>query len=292
MILLDYHGFCISQIYGYSNFIASGKFDDDFFIERTLVKLGKLSKQHKKYGELVIACDSSKRKYWRTKEFEHYKASRYKEDDKSKLSPKDIETKQKLREIPYKLRDIIKDNFPFKIIGSEAAEADDIIGTLISYNFNDDHLILSADGDFVQLQRYKVKQYDSIRNRWLKSTTPDLDLNEKIIRGDTGDGIPNILSDADTLVNEGKKQKAMTKKKFQYLSSIDWDKMKSSGENSDLVDRYFQNKMLIDLSQTPLDVKEDIVEKYNNYEKKNSVMNFCLKNRYKFVFEHINLYTN
>ncbi len=297
----------MAQIFGYSKFIQDGVFDDDFFIERFLVNVGKLSRKYRKYGKLVIAADSNKRKYWRTLEFEHYKAGRYK-DDSAKLSPKDLETRQKLREIPNKLEKVLKDNFPFYFIRSINAEADDVIATIIAHKFDEKHLILSADGDFVQLQRYNVDQWDTTRNRWLKSQTPELDLTEKIFRGDTGDGIPNILSDDDTLVIEAKRQGRMTQKKLKYLFNLDFDKMKSDIEyymslsenkeksmedfdNGKLVKRYFQNKKLIDLSETPLEVKEDILNQYREYgELPNRVMKYCMKNKYAHIFEHLNLF--
>lgn len=293
MIFLDYHGYIISQIHGYSNFIKTAKFDDKFFIERFLVNLGKLSKRYSKYGTLVIAADSSKRKYWRTKEFEYYKAGRYQKDDDSKLSVKDLETREKLKRLPYEIEPIIRKAFPFYFIKSEEAEADDVIATLISYFFNEKHVILSSDKDFIQLQKYDVDQYDLTRSRWLKSKTPDLDLQEKIFRGDGGDGIPNVLSDSDTLVNQAKKQKRMTQKQLSYLFNLNWEKLAKDEKEKDsqLVQRYLENKKLIDLSETPLHVREDIMKQYFDYgELKNGVMNYCLKSKSGFIFENISLF--
>ena len=292
MVLLDFHGFVIAQIFGYAGFIQVGVFDDDFFKERFLVNLGKLANKHRKFGRMLIAADTSKRKYWRTLEFPHYKSGRYK-DDTDQLSPKDLETRQKLRQLPLELEDIIRKNFPYYFIKHGPAEADDIIAAIVSHHFDEKHIILSADGDFVQLQRYDVVQWDTTRNRWLKSEVPEIDLTEKIFRGDGGDGIPNILSDDDTFVCEAKRQTAMTQKKLKYLFSLDFDKMTQDEEHKDshLVKRYLQNKMLIDLSQTPLEIKSEILDQYREYgELPNRVWKYCMKNKYAHVFEHLNLF--
>jgi 5'-3' exonuclease len=65
-----------------------------------------------------------------------------------------------------KFKQELKDNFPYKVIDVEGAEADDIIGTLVPRHImHEDILIISSDGDFLQLQQYneasrfKVKQY-------------------------------------------------------------------------------------------------------------------------------------
>ena len=294
MIFVDFHGHIISNIFGYSAFVKTGVFDKKDFIEKYLVKLGRLAQKYKKeYGEFVIAADSSKRKYWRTLEFEHYKAARYIEEPEDSLTPKDLETKEMLKTLPREIFDIIDEHFPWKIIRTGPAEADDIIATLINYNYSDKHLIISKDGDFKQLQRHSGVTQIDYHGKKIISKNPAEELFDKVIRGDSGDGIPNILSDDDTLVIEGKRQTPMTEKKIAYINSLDFEKMREDPETKDdkIVLRYFQNKMLIDLSETPLELKEEILRLYTEYSKtSNKVMSYCLKNKFATLFENISLY--
>jgi hypothetical protein len=65
---------------------------------------------------------------------------------------------------------------------------------------HEDILIISSDGDFLQLQQYNgksnytIKQYNHAKKKFVVSENPLEELKEKIIQGDKGDGIPNIMS--------------------------------------------------------------------------------------------------
>ena len=74
------------------------------------------------YGELVIACDNTN--YWRKQKFPYYKANRKKNQETSELDWKQI------FECLNKIRQELKDYFPYRVIDIESAEADDIIATL------------------------------------------------------------------------------------------------------------------------------------------------------------------
>ena len=78
----------------------------------------------KEYGEVVICCDN--KNYWRKEQFPFYKANRKKNRDKSELDWKLI------FEVLAKFKQELKDNFPYKVIDVDMAEADDIIGTLVT----------------------------------------------------------------------------------------------------------------------------------------------------------------
>ena len=205
----------------------------------------------KEYGEVVICCDN--KNYWRKEQFPFYKANRKKNRDKSELDWKLI------FETLAKFKQELKDNFPYKVIDVDMAEADDIIGTLVPrYSTSEKILILSGDGDFLQLQRYaNVKQYAPSQKKFLKSDNPILELKEKIIRGDRGDGIPNVLSSADCFVREIK-QKSVTKGILDKLLSEDPKEWK------DEYNRYNfeRNQTLIDLAYIPANVKQDIITCY------------------------------
>ena len=78
------------------------------------------------------------------------------------------------------------------------------------------------------------------------------------MRGDTSDGVPNVLSPDNTFV-DGLRQRPLSRKKIQswFLGGgSDWN---------DEVKRNFQrNSTLIDLSRTPEELKNQIRLEYNN----------------------------
>jgi len=74
------------------------------------------------YGELIIACDD--KNYWRKDIFPYYNAHR-KEDRKASTHDWN-----KIFECLNKIRDELKEYFPYRVIQVDRAEADDIIGVL------------------------------------------------------------------------------------------------------------------------------------------------------------------
>ena len=138
-----------------------------------------IQKFKKDYGDVVLCCDN--RKYWRKEYFPFYKASRKKNREKSDLDWNMIFN------MLAKFKDEFKENFPYKVIDVEGAEADDIIGTLVPRHImHENVLIISSDGDFLQLQRYntgkfKVKQYNPAQKKFLESKSPLEELKEKKI---------------------------------------------------------------------------------------------------------------
>ena len=229
--------------------------------------------QHE-YGEIVIACDD--RNYWRKQVFPYYKANRKKNRDASEINWAQV------FDIFNKIKGEIKDNFPYRVIQVESAEADDIIATLVTENNNETILILSADKDFVQLQKYAtVKQYDPIRKKWIKEDNPQQYLYEHILRGDQGDGIPNILSDDDTFVTD-KRQKPMTQKKM--------DIFKSEGISQEMLKRNFaRNELLVDLTKIPDNIRNSVINKYNeeNGKDRSKLFNYFISHNLKLLMDSV-----
>lgn len=235
------------------------------------------SKFYEEYGEIVIACDN--RNYWRKQAFPYYKANRKKNIENSELDWHGI------FDCMSKIRSELKEYFPYKVIEIESAEADDIIATLVEHYgmFNEsDILILSADKDFIQLHVHShVKQYDPVRKRWITHPNPELYLKEQVLKGDSGDGVPNVLSPDNCFV-VGERQKPLTKKKIAELLS---------GEITDpqINRNYHRNKMLIDLSMVPNEVKEKVIESFENqsYGCRDKMFTYFMDNKLKHLMEHI-----
>jgi 5'-3' exonuclease len=226
------------------------------------------------YGEIVIACDD--RNYWRKQVFPYYKANRKKNRDASEINWNQV------FDIFNTIKAEIKEYFPYRVIQVESAEADDIIATLVTENKDKTILILSADKDFVQLQKYAtVKQYDPIRKKWIKEDNPQQYLYEHILKGDQGDGIPNILSDDDTFVTD-KRQKPMTQKKM--------DLFKSQGISQDMLKRNFaRNELLVDLTKIPDNIRNGVINKYNeeNGKDRSKLFNYFISHNLKLLMDSV-----
>jgi len=229
------------------------------------------------YGEVVLCCDN--RKYWRKEYFPFYKANRKKNRDKSNLDW------HLIFDMLAKFKAELKENFPYKVIDVEGAEADDIIGTLVPrHSAHEKILILSSDGDFLQLQNYpNVKQYNPSQKKFVKSENPVLELKEKIIRGDKGDGIPNMFSPSDCFVRD-LRQKPITQKTLEKYLNEDVKNF-----SYDETVNFGRNQTLIDLSFIPQEIKEKIINTYDETvpAKRNKLLNYFIEHKLKNLMEVI-----
>ena len=284
MILIDLNQVLLAglmvQIAGQKNV----KLEEDLIRHIALNILRGHVKQFKaEYGEVVLCCDN--RKYWRKEFFPFYKAHRKKARDKSSLDWNMIFN------ILGTLKEDLKKHFPYKVIDVEGAEADDIIGTLAPIKVAEENvLILSSDGDFLQLQMYngqlghKIKQYNPTQKKYIISKEPLIELKQKIISGDSGDGIPNILSPSDTFVR-GVRQKVLTEGRMTKFMSTDY------GDYDDETARigYTRNQTLIDLRLIPGEIRNSIIDTYNNTKPapRMKLMNYFMEKKLKNLMEVI-----
>jgi hypothetical protein len=236
----------------------------------------------KEYGEVVLCCDN--RKYWRKEFFPFYKANRKKTREKSDLDW------HMIFDMLAKFKQELKENFPYKVVDVEGAEADDIIGTLVPRHIMSENiLIISSDGDFPQLQMYNgrssftVKQYNPSQKKFIVSVNPLEELKEKVIRGDKGDGIPNVLSSSDCFVRDIR-QTPISKGKLDKLMEKDYGEWED--ENAKI--GFSRNQTLIDLRCIPGDIKDKII---NTYEEtipvKGKILDYFIANKLKSLMEVI-----
>ena len=238
------------------------------------------SKFGDEYGEMVIACDNTN--YWRKQIFPYYKANRKKNQENSEMDWKSI------FECLNKIRAELKEYFPYRVIDIESAEADDIIATLASTfggGFNEKEImILSGDKDFIQLHKYShVNQYDPVRKKKISHEDPDLYLREHILKGDAGDGIPNVLS-SDNCFVIGERQKPLTKKRIDTLIDKTAETIDSQYKRN-----YFRNKQLIDLTQVPEEIRIKVLESYEaqSGKSRDKMFNYFITNKLKHLMESI-----
>ena len=141
-------------------------------------------------------------------------------------------------------------------------------------------MIVSADKDFIQLQKYSnVKQFSPMKKKLITEKDPVGYIREHIFRGDSSDGVPNVLSSDDVFITEGSRQTPLSKKKIQnWLDNFD-NLRDIMPEN--LYRNYQRNQKLIDLDFIPTNIREQIIEKYNNIKiaPKMKVLNYLVVNR-------------
>lgn len=257
MIIVDMNQVMISNIMKQIGNHTNMVFEEDLVRHMVLNSLRSYRQKFvREYGELVLCFDN--KGSWRRDVYPYYKANRKKDRDKSEINW------QRLFEIMNTIRSELETYFPYKIILSEKAEADDIIGTLcneygtlLNNSSSESILILSGDKDFIQLQKYaNVKQYNPVLKKFIIHNNPESYLKEHILIGDRSDGIPNALSPDDCFVMS-KRQKVLTKKrKDLYLNSEEI--------HDDIKYGWKRNEMLIDLTFTPAKIQKEILHKYND----------------------------
>ena len=279
MIIFDYNQVAISSL---MEQIGSSKkpVEEDLVRHMILNVIRTYVKKFKeKYGpEVIIACDN--KNYWRRDIFPEYKASRKKTRDASGHDWTSI------FEVLGKIKQELKDHSPYKVIDVDTCEADDIIAVLtMKYSSTQNVMILSSDKDFAQLQRYpNVEQYSPILKKSIKEPLPLLQLKQLVIRGDKGDGIPNILSKDDVFTTGGR-QKPITEAKI-----INWlNQEPKEFCNEEMLRNYSRNEMLIDLTKIPDGLVEKILDRYDSVKpkSKNEFMNSMISNRLKNLIEVI-----
>lgn len=290
MIVVDYNQTAIS------NLMAEVGGRNDIEIQIPLLRhmilnsiRGYKQRFGKEYGELVIACDN--RTYWRKEYFPLYKAGRKKAREDSGFDWKLI------FEALTMIKQEISQYFPYKVVDVDGAEADDVIATLAEWSQTNEtqsilfdepkpFLIISGDHDFIQLHKYEnVKQYSPIQKKFVRSdVSPERYIFEHIIRGDKGDGIPNVLSADDSIVS-GTRQKPVSTKKIETW----YKEPEEMPQDAEFKKNYDRNRNLINFNFIPKEIKTAIIDNYTNQpnKDKSKLLDFFVEHKMKNMLEVI-----
>src|SRR6056300_1732668 len=229
------------------------------------------------YGTMVLCSDAGDP--WRRDFYKHYKHSR-------KMARQDGPFDwNNIFNVITEIKNELKENFPYVVMYVENSEADDIIATLVKQQTEDKYLIVSGDKDFVQLQHYgNVYQWSPLLKGYIgEQEDPVKFLREQIIKGDRSDGVPNILSPDDVFVT-GQRQKPITKQKLEEWSNV--DNIPLGSETRKFFNR---NKKLIDLSQIPLTIENNIINTFRSYKvpDRSLLLPYFIENKLKSMIENI-----
>jgi len=282
MILIDYNAIAIGNV-------VTQKLDIDEDLVRHMIlnSLRMHRAKHKdKFGELVICSDGGRN--WRKDFFPPYK---FKRKDARKVSKFDWKELFRITDMVF---EELKEYFPYKVVWNDRAEADDCIAAIVEttqeFGSGEEVLIVSADKDFAQLQKYNnVSQWSHMQKKWIKEERPRRQLQELIMKGDTSDGVPNVLSNDDCFV-EGVRQTPLRQKNLDEMINRLSEVTANLTNTPEWYRNYLRNQKLIDLTQTPKDIKEEIINSYTTQDKSNykaKVFPYLVEKRCRRLLEDI-----
>jgi len=272
MILIDFTQTIIAGLMAQMKH-SDGEVDENLLRHMILNSLRNYAKRYKdQYGDIVLCTDAAHP--WRRNYFPLYKANR------KKAREADDRDWTMIFDTLQKVKDEIRENFPFHYMYVENCEADDIIAILVKHA-TEPVLIVSGDKDFQQLHSDTVSQWSPNLNKMINCEDPSLFLKEHILKGDKSDGIPNILSN-DNCLDEGIRQTPLKKAVLEKYLRI-------SIENDDKYYRnYLRNQTLIDLSFIPIDVEQAILREWDNSDPPTGkVFDYLTKNRLNELLDNV-----
>lgn len=276
MIIIDYSAIAVSNI-------VTQRLDiQEDMIRHMILNSIRMyrSKFRDKFGEVVMTGDAGNN--WRYNEFPQYKAARKKTRKESKM-----DWKEAFRIINLVWEEL-GEHFPYKTVKIDGCEADDVIGVLVEqtqeFGQHEPVIIISADKDFAQLQKYKnVSQFSPMTKKFIKEDHPRKQLLELVLKGDTADGVPNVLSDDNVFVNGGRQ----TPLRRPIIEAL----MNDPASQGETVLRNIQrNRKLIDLESTPNALREKIIYSYDSQNKagnKGKVFPYLVDKRCRRLLEDV-----
>lgn len=248
---------------------------------------------YKEFGEIVICCDEGKS--WRKTVYPNYKILR------GESTVNWYAVYNSLNQI----RNELIEEFPYKVVYTDGAEADDIIAVL-TQKTEENHLVVSKDKDMMQLlklpnvkiysptkeklvtpTREYTKTVNKVKEKIVEDITPNEFLVEQIIRGDRVDSVPNFLSD-DNVFAEKRSQKSLDRLYVNNLVTCLINKTPVTLTQEQLKNLN-RNKKMISLFEIPEDIQDKIVEAYKNAKTtdRNGLFNYFFKNQLKELSDNI-----
>tara|TARA_B100000900_G_scaffold415276_1_gene444552 strand:+ start:807 stop:1790 length:984 start_codon:yes stop_codon:yes gene_type:complete len=271
-------------------------------------------------GSHVVFCLEGRS--WRKDFYEPYKRNR--SDARSALTEKEQDEDKLFWETFDLFKDFVTDKTNCTVLHNPVLEADDLIAGWIQAHPNDNHVIISTDGDFAQLIAPNVKQYNGVSNTIIthegyfddKKRKPVLDkktgeprpapdpefmLFEKCMRGDTSD---NVFSAYPGVRKKGTRNKVGLIEAFEDKNTkgYNWNNLMlqrwvdHDGVEHRVLDDYNRNVTLCDLSAQPTEIRSIIEQEIENVTTKEvaqvgmKLMKFCAKWDLQRVSEQAQLY--
>jgi hypothetical protein len=229
----------------------------------------------------VVVCLEGRS--WRKDYYKPYKANRAVRNQA--LTEAEQELDKLFWESYEQFTGFLRDKTNVSVLRCPTAEADDIIARFIHLHPEDQHYIISSDGDFAQLISPTVSQYNSITNQLItidgyyddrgrevkdkktnlhkKLEEPGWLLFEKCMRGDSSD---NVFSAYPGVREKATKNKVGLREAYadRLSKGFNWNNMMlqrwtdHNGAEHRVLDDYNRNVTLCDLTAQPPEVKEAV----------------------------------
>jgi len=234
-------------------------------------------------GDHVIFCLEGRS--WRKDHYAPYKRQRA--EARAAHSPREAEEERVFWETFDQFKDFVLNKTNTSVLHNPQLEADDLIAGWIQSHPDDNHVIISTDGDFAQLIAPNVRQYNGImgvttthegyfdeknkpvidkKTKAVKpAPEPEWLLFEKCMRGDTSD---NIFSAYPGVREKGSKNKVGLREAFadRKTRGYNWNNMMlqrwvdHEGVEHRVLDDYQRNVQLCDLTAQPAEIRKIIQE--------------------------------
>jgi 5'-3' exonuclease len=234
-------------------------------------------------GSHVVFCLEGRS--WRKDHYKPYKAQRA--ASRAAHTEREAEEEKVFWEAFDTFKEFVTEKTNCTVLQHSRLEADDLIAGWIQTHPNDDHVIISTDTDFVQLIAPNVRQFNGVMETTIthegifdakgkrvidKKTQepkavpdPQWLLFEKCMRGDTSD---NVFSAYPGVREKGTKNKIGLREAYGDRDSkgYSWNNMMlqrwsdHEGREHRVLDDYERNRVLIDLSAQPEEIKKIITE--------------------------------
>ena len=270
-------------------------------------------------GSHVVFCLEGRS--WRKDYYEPYKRNR--QETRDALTVTEAEEDKLFWETFDHFKDFVTDKTNCTVLHHPQLEADDLIAGWIQNHPQDNHVIISTDGDFAQLISPKVKQYNGVTNTIIthegyytdkgkevidKKTgkpkpapDPQYMLFEKCMRGDTSD---NVFSAYPGVRKKGTKNKVGLQEAYadKDTKGYNWNNMMlqrwvdHEGKEHRVLEDYQRNVTLCDLTAQPEEIRKIINESIKSVKAKQisqvglRLMKFCATWDLKRVSDNAQLY--
>lgn len=257
-------------------------------------------------GSHVVFCLEGRS--WRKDYYQPYKRNR--SDARDARTETEVEEDEVFWETFDNFKDFISEKTNCTVLRHQNLEADDLISGWIQAHPNDNHVIISTDGDFAQLIAPNVKQYNGVQEITIthegyfdekgnrikdKKTSEDKPapnpqwlLFEKCMRGDTSD---NVFSAYPGVRTKGTKKKVGLTEAYadRETKGYNWNNLMlqrwvdHDGVEHRVLDDYNRNVILCDLTAQPSEIKKHIADTIADVKTKEvpqvglKLIKFCAK---------------
>jgi len=246
------------------------------------ITLSSINKVYRRFqaDHVVFALEG---RSWRKDQYLPYKRNRA--EARSALTESEQEEDRVFWETYDLFTKYLSEQTNCSVIRHPNAEADDIIARWIALHPNDHHTVISSDTDFVQLVADNVDQYNGISDELItlrgifndkdqpvidkktkqpkSAPDPEWLLFEKCMRGDASD---NVFSAYPGVRVKGTRNKVGLQEAFEDRDKqgYAWNNLMlqrwtdHEGVEHRVLDDYQRNRMLIDLTAQPQDIKDQV----------------------------------